>query len=254
MDNIRLNPFNKFMNPTDGVDLYSGTVAFTKTLYEMKGRNGLDIGINMRYSSNVYLNARAKNDKAPTSWLGLGWTLNYGAIKRDHKGTTHNADDEYSWISPEGYSKKLFIEFDMNSDGTIVNPSEPKCCIEDNPYIKVKCHFDGDNPNNNISGWTLYKTDGTKLHYGNYNNTDATRKATRYTFSVNSDVQPEISQNSVSLVEKYPYQWDLSDIEDNFRNHIVFEYWQDEEKVSSLDWNDYGINPLTQSTNLSYYH
>ena len=64
----KVNPFNKFMNPVDGVDLYSGTVAFTKTLYEMKGRNGLDIGINLRYSSNVYLNARAKNDKAPTGF------------------------------------------------------------------------------------------------------------------------------------------------------------------------------------------
>ena len=38
----KVNPFNKFMDPTDGVDLYSGTVAFTKTLYEMKGRNGMD--------------------------------------------------------------------------------------------------------------------------------------------------------------------------------------------------------------------
>lgn len=241
----KVNPFNKFMDPTDGVDLYSGNVAFTKTLYEMKGRNGLDIGINLKYSSNVYLNARAKNDKAPSSWVGLGWSLSYGSIRRDHKGTTNKVDDEYHWVSPEGYTKKIIVKFDINEDGTIINSTNAvKWSIEDFPYIKVICSFQGDDPNNNIIGWTLYMPDGTKLHYGNYNNTDGVRFATRYTFAVNGGVQPQISQVSAEMILLYPYQWDLSDIEDNFNNHITFEYWQDEETVKSLDWKDYSDYPI----------
>ena len=102
-----VNPFNQFMNPENGVDLYSGSASFEELLYTLTGRGGMNVPIKLRYSSNVHLNARARNDEAPTSWVGLGWQLSYGAIKCDHKGTITHNDDEYTYVSPEGVYSKI---------------------------------------------------------------------------------------------------------------------------------------------------
>jgi hypothetical protein len=103
----QVNPFNKLMDPSDGINKFSGDVAFTEPLYTLKGFNGLDISVNLKYSSNVYTNVRARNDIAPTGWLGLGWQLNYGSIICDHKNTKTSVDDEFTYVSPEGVGQKI---------------------------------------------------------------------------------------------------------------------------------------------------
>lgn len=229
-----VNPFNRFLNPIDGVDLYTGSASFTKTLYTMKGRNGLDIGINLKYSSNVYVNVRTRNDVAPTGWLGLGWNLSYGSIKCNHKGTSSPTDDEFTWESPEGHLRRMFVEFSL--DDSLRARTNPVCFIKEMPYVKVKCNYDS--ANNVIKGWTVIKIDGTKLSYGNLESeNDSIREATRYTLKCSTYVEPLIRPHSTKEYELYPYQWDLSDIEDNFGNHLVFKYWQDKEKIKSREWN-----------------
>lgn len=237
----KVNPFNKFLNPTDGVDLYSGTAAFTKNLYTMQGRNGLDIGINLKYSSNVYMSVRSRNDKNPTSWVGLGWNLSYGSVRSDHKGTANPADDDFYWESPEGYSKKILVEFELGMD---LKPTgnNIKAQIEDMPYVKVVPVL---NASKWIEGWQIKKIDGTLLSYGDLSFSD-NRNATRNTFAYGNYIEPVINVANTYLL--YPYQWDLADISDNFGNHIVFKYWQDVEKIGATKWG----TDVTDSTVNSY--
>lgn len=248
----KVNPFNKFLNPIEGVDLYSGTVAFTKTLYTMEGRNGLNIGINLDYSSNIYMVARSRNDKNPTSWVGLGWNLSYGSISCEHKGTENPADDDYFWVSPEGYKRRIYVEFVLDPTSHYPQKDENdialgKIQIEDMPYLKVKCYL-GERSKFPF-GWQIIKKDGTVLTYGDLvglNPSD--RKATRYTYKINNCVEPNI--NVANHYNLYPYQWDLSDIADNHGNHIVFKYFRDDEQVKSKEWGfpDPGIERILSNS------
>ena len=101
------NPFNEYMSSTKGIDLFSGNLLFSEPLWSLSGNNGLSVDIAPKYSSNMYLKAKAGNDISPTRWLGLGWELSYGSVVCDHKGTITVDDDEYYWISPEGVSQKI---------------------------------------------------------------------------------------------------------------------------------------------------
>jgi len=53
-----VNPFNQFMSPSGGVNLYSGDAAYSHNLLTLPGRGGMNIGVSLNYSSNIYLNIR----------------------------------------------------------------------------------------------------------------------------------------------------------------------------------------------------
>ncbi len=59
----------------DKMDLYNGQVSFPVVLANRKGRNGLDLALQINYRSQVCADATAWNLEAPTSSLGLGWNL-----------------------------------------------------------------------------------------------------------------------------------------------------------------------------------
>lgn len=210
------NPFNQFISPSGGVNMYSGDVAYSQPVCALPGRGGMDAAVNLSYSSNVYLNVRARNDIAPTSWCGLGWNLSYGGIYCNHKGTKTHADDEFSWLSPMGYSSKI-----LKKDG--------KYYIKNDPYIKVEPQ-DLDS-NGVFDGWILTTTDGKKMKYGNLN-LSGNRKATRWTFSWGSYVGIGMSGTPTL----YPYAWDLAEIADLNGNAVQFYYQQQSEYLKVGAW------------------
>jgi hypothetical protein len=90
-----VNPFNILMSPSGGVNMYSGDAAYSCPVTSISGRGGMNINVTLSYSSNIYLNVRSRNDVAPTSWVGLGWNLNYGSIVYNHKATKTHDDDDF---------------------------------------------------------------------------------------------------------------------------------------------------------------
>ena len=104
-----VNPFNQFMTPSGGVNLYSGDVAYSFPICAIG-----NINVTLNYSSNIYLNVRSRNDIAPTSWVGLGWSLNFGSISCNHKGTKSTDDDEFYLISPLGVGSKILHSNKVN--------------------------------------------------------------------------------------------------------------------------------------------
>jgi len=104
------NPFNELMRPQNGIDLFSGAAAINYPFFKLKGINDLDITVKLRYSSNVYINARADNENAATGWCGLGWRMGYGKIRCNDKGTMNYKDDEWWWESPEGITQEIRLK------------------------------------------------------------------------------------------------------------------------------------------------
>ncbi|MBD3343515.1 MAG: hypothetical protein GF401_00460 [Chitinivibrionales bacterium] len=199
-----VNPFNELMSPSGGVNLYSGDAAFTHPLFTLQGRGGLNTNLILKYSSNVYLNVRCRNDKAPAGWVGLGWRLDFGSIQCNHNGTANFRDDEYYWISPEGVRQEIiWVE---ESAGVW------SYYLKDKPYWKIE-RKDLDQTLEDAEGWILTSPDGTKYKYGQQDFSRETY-ATRYVFCwVNTGYIGQGVPYS-DEIELYAHHWDLAEIED----------------------------------------
>lgn len=203
-----VNPFNQYMAPAGGVNMFSGDVAFSQPLVSLKGRAGMDVNVAFSYSSNVYLNVRAKNDIAPTGWLGLGWNMSYGSVVCDHKGTKSTVDDDFYYLGPGGYPDPI-----LKDKGN-------KWRLKTDPY--TTCSFDT-SAKGIITNWVFSMLDGKKIFFGNCG--DASQQATRYTFCWGNYV----GQTFSGAPDSFPYRWDVSKIEDVLGNKIRFEYSQKKE-------------------------
>jgi hypothetical protein len=214
-----VNPFNQFISPLGGVNLLSGDVVFPYEVVKLPGINGMDAGITLSYSSNVYKNVRAKNDRAPTSWAGLGWRLGFGSIICDHNNTRIDYDDHYYWISPEGVRQQIR----RNSNGFY---------LEKNPFWKVKRYPATLSSANKykIDGWILTDPNGRKYIYGNPSSYAPDHNAVRNslcweTFTGKPDLKNGyVGKGSSGTPYQFPFQWDVSVIEDLFGNQLKFEY------------------------------
>ncbi len=250
-----VNPFNPLMKPASGIDLVSGNAAFSHKLFELPGRQKMNISVSLNYSSNVYTNARAKNNKEAAGWCGLGWYLGYGTIISDHNGTMTYKDDQYWWLSTKGVKSRILIKY--NTDGT------ETFYIEKNPYWKVKPTFETEEDAEFIIGWTLTSIDGKKYRYGDYNSTSSnfewtgaglgSQQATRYEFCwPNTEVQ-HVGNGFAGVPKLYPYQWDLSEIADVNGNTIKYNYNQKTEGVLSYGgWKSYQAGHPPYNENLNY--
>ncbi len=246
------NPFNEFLNPVKGIDLYSGNVIHSQNLFTLSGRNGLDIDVTLYYSSNVYNNVRSRNDINPTSWVGLGWRLGYGSIVSYHKNTIFMYDDEYEYISPTSEKERMYQKYDATPDIY----GDDAFYIKSNPFLKFRriIDYDADIDDSIVTGWEVTTTSGKKYKYGDleeYGSGD-NRNATWKTFCWygERDFSPNYDPTGTSHhyrygyvgngfsgdannLKEYGYRWDLSQIEDLFGNRIRFYYTQENEGVSA---------------------
>ncbi len=232
------NPFNQFSNSNGGVNLYSGDVYLPQQLFTLPGRNGMDVDLSLSYSSNIYLDVLARNDKAPTGWLGLGWELKLGGkIYTDHNNTVTPSDDKYYYTSPEGITQRIY-----ENNGSYF--------LEREPYWRVTPTFEG---TKRITGWTLKDPSGKIFRYGDFvNHNSTTRNATRYVFSWEGAANNNsnfVGEGFAGTPELYAFQWDLAEIEDLAANKIKYEYEQTLEQLRYKDW--MVSNPLSY-TKASY--
>lgn len=219
-----INPFNEFMSPSGGVNLFSGNVAFIHHLHTLQGRNGFDLPIDFKYSGNVQLNVLARNDKAPTDWVGLGWRFGFGYIRCDPNQTVTLKDDRCHYVSPNGVSQEIV-------------PSGAGYQLEKDPYWKIDTTLSSDGER--ILGWTLTDVQGRKYGYGDFTEPNVQRKATRYTFAwtgAEHDSANYVGEGFAGTPHLFPVQWDLMAQEDESGQRIVFEYEQKLEAVKKGSW------------------
>lgn len=107
------------------VNLFRGDINFTQTLLSMPGRrtgDNLDLSIALLYQSNVLRDATTWNRDAPTSTLGLGWSMPVPTIVLDDAGSLVAATRSYRYVS-QSISTDLAREpdnpFVLSMDGSL---------------------------------------------------------------------------------------------------------------------------------------
>ncbi len=222
--------FNKYSTEAEeGVNLFSGTSALNRKLVTLTSGN-VSAAVELNYLGNVGEVVMNKNDIAPTSWVGLGWSLGHAKIVSDNSGTMWLGDDSYYLVTSSGVKYKI-LKSGKNSDDS------DKWWIESLPYWTVEPNIKevsfGSNKYKVIVGWRVYDDAGNQYDYGDgdYHSAEfQERNATEYTLA---------NPHSVGIIgvvdngkdELFPNAWNLKRIEDYDGNYLEYEYEQFVEKV-----------------------
>lgn len=97
-----------FGNIANWVNLFRGEVCTALDLVTLAGRNGLELRTSVLYSSSVWEEASNWNRSAPTSVLGLGWTLPVDAIVATPNGTGRIEEFTYTLMSSGSGNALIF--------------------------------------------------------------------------------------------------------------------------------------------------
>jgi hypothetical protein len=223
-----VNPFNEYMSPMGGLNLFSGDAAVSHPLHTLTGVAGLQVPLTLNYSGNVHLNVRAREDRAKTDWVGLGWRFGFGSVRCEHGNTGNVIDDRCYYTSPKGVSQEI-----LEKPGTGTPPGPSVWRLEKDPYWKVDPVPSADGRFR--KGWTLTDPSGRVFRYGDFaDDPSLLRNATRYVFWWRAPEYPGIDyvgSGHSGNPRLYPFQWDLAEEIDLDGNTIKYSYEQDQEAV-----------------------
>ena len=218
--------FNKYSSAEEGVNLFTGSVALNRNLVTVSSGN-VSASVELNYSGNVSEAVANRNDIAPTSWVGLGWSLGHAKIICEDAGTMWLGDDTYYFVTAGGVK---FLLFKKGVD----EKGNDKWWIESLPYWKVtpitKDVTFSQNKYTIIVGWKLIDESGNTYTYGDGEYPSSNPNATEYTLA-----SPH-STGIVGLIddardELFPKAWNLRRSEDLEGNYIEYEYEQFSERV-----------------------
>lgn len=195
----------------NSVNLFTGQVSFPMNLVSLPGRGGLDVSVNLLYNSGgVPYQSDIWNVEAPTSVVGLGWTMDIPKIVCDHKQTGARADDDF-YVVENGQSVKLICV----EDGFLTSRYKP----EKDLLWKVKY-------NKSAEKWTITKENGFEYVYGDKNSDRGTVQwMVRWGNWIGNSTQP-VGQ------EQMAYIWNISEVENLWGDKLTFTYDNEEEFVA----------------------
>jgi hypothetical protein len=194
----------------NGVNLFTGQPSYSIPLGGVSART-VQFPIVLTYSGGTKATMDNDNERAPTSWVGLGFNLTMPYVAVNHKGTYTSFDDViFCNLGPYGGGQIL-----ADSTGT-------KYFVSSNPYIKIDYELGGAGEyQGQFTKWTFTFPDGKKMMFGQDTN------AQRYV-SYNKAI---ITASPYSYVpqKKFLYRWDIHSFYDTVpnlppKNKITFEY------------------------------
>ncbi len=188
----------------NGISQFTGQVQFSLPIVSIGGKGALSYSLNAGYSSLVYNNVSTWNREAPTSVLGLGWSLESQRIVADHKNTVNRDDDDFYFVGGGGQMELIYDGMDGSSWKFYTKPYQ---------FWKIRY-------NPSIEQWTVTKEDGTRLLFGG----NVPRKTIQYMVGVRDWIGNTNQSSGGALVA---HTWDLSQIVDLFDDAITFEYIHD---------------------------
>ncbi|MFN7493240.1 MAG: hypothetical protein ACK5RG_10015 [Cyclobacteriaceae bacterium] len=192
----------------NSINAFTGQVQFSLPLSSVSSQGNLSYPVSIGYSSaNMENQVSTWNREAPTSVLGLGWSMDAPRIVADHKNTGTRKDDEF-FLLESGASTQLLC---TSNAGYFYTARFSNWIIYYNEVSEL---------------WTITKEDGTIFTYGDKN---SGRKTVRYMVNwgnwIGNSSQP-LNQAQMA------YTWDLAEVKDTWGNKLLLEYQQAEEYVA----------------------
>lgn len=187
----------------NSVNLFTGDVNLPINLVSLSGKNGLDVNVSILYSSNIQQQVGVRNLEAPTSVMGLGWSMDYPKIIVDHKNTGSYYDDDYYLVS-NGSSNLL-----VRSSGT---ETVREYKTKNYQFWKITYYSES-------LKWIIIDENGIKSEYGDKN---SNRNTIQWGIKWGTNWIGESKQ--ATNQKRYPLVWNLSQIMDNWNNCIQYHY------------------------------
>ncbi|RIK74499.1 hypothetical protein DCC62_15185 [candidate division KSB1 bacterium] len=205
----------------NSVNLFTGDVALPLNLVTLPGRNGLDVGVNISYSSNIQNQVDTWNVEAPSGVLGVGWSFDFEKIIVDHKNTGSRFDDDFYLIA--GGSSNLMIRTGTATDGAYEYETK------NYQRWKILC-YTGD------ERWEITRENGMKHVYGGGIDFDGNGQRTSQGNSVQWGVKWGNwigSSNVTTGQSQFAVAWNLSKIQNTWGESVTFTYDIAEQYVGS---------------------
>lgn len=195
-----------------GVSPFTGQMGFAIPLTSINDRGKVGYSVNLVYTGKTRDAARDDNKTSPTSWLGLGWSMQAPYITRNHKGTFNIFDDVfYADLGPLG-------------KGQLVRGASGAFYLTGNPYLTITPDlvatggFTGQ-----YESWTIKGVDGSLYVFGDRNGSESASE--RIVWDANGLVRVSPYSIGNSATEPFIYRWDLRYISDaEQKNRINFDY------------------------------
>lgn len=170
------------------VSEFTGAGTYAINFWTPPGPNGLQPSLALTYNSQVIDESSAFSQP---SWVGMGWSLDTGAITRNMHGTDGDTSDDTFAISAGGVSG-LLLPVSISGNVTTYNTA-------DQSFMKVQ--YDS-----SANKWTAWATNGTK-----------------YTFDWTSMISPSNGCTNLTLT----WRWSLTNVTDVHGNQINYTYYNE---------------------------
>ena len=238
----------------DQVDYFSGNWSYVLPLGDVEGAGGMSLPIRMRYSSAVTGTDRLiklgtaqqirSNSKGTVTlknagWTGLGWNLEFGAIKvtggYELRDTTSPINHPFSFnlsmVLPDGTHRLVRQLDDSERAATPATPLQATNVYyaENRRFMDIRWNFDRHAPL--ASTWTVKSVSGLIYTFGAVSIGEDT-------YGMNQTVKGGTVQQGRfnELMPEMVYQWNLAEIRDQAGNTIRFKYAADGPVTTVRDW------------------
>lgn len=253
------------MSPEGGINPSTGTVALQKEIANISAGQ-VSVGFNLKYSGNVFKEAKKANDETSSGIVGLGWSLGRSQIICDCKKNSYLDDDEYFLVTAEGNRYKIFEEKSWRKQFKVdYNENAPeKWWIEGNPFWKIErivgesiIPEEGSIVWKFVKGWKITDAEGIEHVYGDVDETNSltgpVANATEYDLIWLQYKDGNATKPSFGLMEDaygdvpsyYPVKWNIAKEISINKETLVYSYEQIYERLSGV----FKINGTVSSWN-----
>jgi hypothetical protein len=194
---------------SNSINLFTGDLSLPLNLISLPGKGDLSIDISINYNSNIQDVVEVWNLDAPTSAVGLGWSLSSSQIIVDNKMTGNREDDEY-YLSEGGVSTRLV-------------------CIGSNSGVKSYRTKTFSNWIITFTAsqekWEITKEDGTKFIYGDQN---SSRNTVQWIVKWGNWIG---SSSMIAGQQRQGFIWNISEVKNLWGDKVTFTYEVAEQPV-----------------------
>ncbi|MBN1427227.1 MAG: hypothetical protein JXB07_02505 [Anaerolineae bacterium] len=171
------------------VSQFTGAATYSYPIQVPPGPGGLQPSLALSYSSQVVDNASGMTQ---ASWVGMGWSMETGAIERNLHGTMDFRDDDTFSLNVNGISGLLLLE---SSTGSIENYQ-----MANESFMRIQRDTSTDI-------WTVWDKTGTQYFFGEQAALPNNNRAQYHACN------PE---------EPVTWKWALSRVRNNFGQELIY--------------------------------